>query len=194
MYYYTPVRISIHAAREGGDYLNNDNIAELMISIHAAREGGDRRKLVSRLRKRQFQSTPPVKAATVSEQTAPNGWRISIHAAREGGDAARMPKVRNDEISIHAAREGGDATPMLLFGLCMHISIHAAREGGDQQKQQHRAKKQISIHAAREGGDPLYPLVFLFLLLFQSTPPVKAATQTSFSLLGYNLNFNPRRP
>ena len=34
---------------------------------------------------------------------------ISIHAAREGGDvAARMPKVRNDEISIHAAREGGD--------------------------------------------------------------------------------------
>ena len=34
---------------------------------------------------------------------------ISIHAAREGGDAARMPKVRNDEISIHAAREGGDA-------------------------------------------------------------------------------------
>ena len=58
-----------------------------------------------------------MKAATVSEQTAPNGWRISIHAAREGGDAARMPKVRNDEISIHAAREGGDANVFFAVGI-----------------------------------------------------------------------------
>ena len=44
--------------------------------------------------------------------------------------AARMPKVRNDEISIHAAREGGD----YLGAIQRHkaaISIHAAREGGD---------------------------------------------------------------
>ena len=45
-------------------------------------------------------------------------------------------------------------TPMLLFGLCMHISIHAAREGGD--------ALGIWLHTC--------------MTLFQSTPPVKAAT------------------
>ena len=61
-------RISIHAAREGGDgiaigsekYIRN-------ISIHAAREGGDNCEI-------------DVKFAL----------RISIHAAREGGDARRV--------------------------------------------------------------------------------------------------------
>ena len=34
--------ISIHAAREGGDYVRIDDNGLPMISIHAAREGGDR--------------------------------------------------------------------------------------------------------------------------------------------------------
>ena len=34
----------------------------------------------------QFQSTPPVKAATLTVQAAPAASAISIHAAREGGD------------------------------------------------------------------------------------------------------------
>ena len=33
-----------------------------------------------------FQSTPPVKAATVTDFTPATGVFISIHAAREGGD------------------------------------------------------------------------------------------------------------
>ena len=78
----------------------------------------------------EFQSTPPVKAATSLLYAPVEDACISIHAAREGGDAARMPKVRNDDISIHAAREGGDGRvrgSVLRRG----ISIHAAREGGD---------------------------------------------------------------
>ena len=35
------VFISIHAAREGGDYMLTGFIVLLAISIHAAREGGD---------------------------------------------------------------------------------------------------------------------------------------------------------
>ena len=34
-------RISIHAAREGGDYSMTDSVKIVAISIHAAREGGD---------------------------------------------------------------------------------------------------------------------------------------------------------
>ena len=56
--------ISIHAAREGGDFTVAINyIFRWIISIHAAREGGDR---------------------TVVSPSNSRG--ISIHAAREGGD------------------------------------------------------------------------------------------------------------
>ena len=56
--------ISIHAAREGGD--RDEMVAgELRrISIHAAREGGDVYRCVGTLSDLEFQSTPPVKAAT----------------------------------------------------------------------------------------------------------------------------------
>ena len=124
-------KISIHAAREGGDWIRNVKIVDLWA----------------------FQSTPPVKAATVSEKKDTSGLPISIHAAREGGDSAARPQSRAQAISIHAAREGGDvakgkviacpvefqstppvkaATPCVLDGnLSFLISIHAAREGGD---------------------------------------------------------------
>ena len=38
----------------------------------------------------------------------------------------------------------------------------------------------ISIHAAREGGDVLLPVMIGFGLIFQSTPPVKAATAGTY--------------
>ena len=57
------IGISIHAAREGGDFSCSLLGATSIISIHAAREGGD-----------------PVRAS------CKRGCVISIHAAREGGD------------------------------------------------------------------------------------------------------------
>ena len=57
------VRISIHAAREGGDGYRPQNPDGSQISIHAAREGGD---------------------GTLSLYEKED--EISIHAAREGGD------------------------------------------------------------------------------------------------------------
>ena len=55
-----------------------------------------------------FQSTPPVKAATCSDDTVQFQIKISIHAAREGGDIAEHQHHNRVRISIHAAREGGD--------------------------------------------------------------------------------------
>ena len=58
----------------------------MRISIHAAREGGDKALRVIDNKTNEFQSTPPVKAATGLTNVC--YWRIiiSIHAAREGGD------------------------------------------------------------------------------------------------------------
>ena len=77
-----------------------------------------------------FQSTPPVKAATVADGIPATFEDISIHAAREGGDLPLRAAARAGPISIHAAREGGDHIVKKLESL-MRISIHAAREGGD---------------------------------------------------------------
>ena len=77
-----------------------------------------------------FQSTPPVKAATVKTVPSPSIQSISIHAAREGGDKKGVLSLGETIISIHAAREGGDAVNYRNKNLS-NISIHAAREGGD---------------------------------------------------------------
>ena len=57
------------------------------------------------------------------------------------------------------------------------ISIHAAREGGDAGAFFEIERGKISIHAAREGGDSRRTRHLSRSLTFQSTPPVKAATQ-----------------
>ena len=78
------------------------------ISIHAAREGGDCHGWEAAKNILEFQSTPPVKAATHTKGAAYCLIVISIHAAREGGDDVISDKIAEANISIHAAREGGD--------------------------------------------------------------------------------------
>ena len=69
----------------------------------------------------QFQSTPPVKAATIRHWLQSKLQAISIHAAREGGDYSAQYLVDQMRISIHAAREGGDGvlysmpSPLVYF-------------------------------------------------------------------------------
>ena len=60
--------------------------ARFIISIHAAREGGDFIAILLSVKVKGFQSTPPVKAATRIFGLYGSPTWISIHAAREGGD------------------------------------------------------------------------------------------------------------
>ena len=102
-------KISIHAAREGGDLCQKRIFHSGRISIHAAREGGDDQQAAPFAKEEIFQSTPPVKAATTRLVNNKFASIISIHAAREGGDHIVFGvAVALGDISIHAAREGGD--------------------------------------------------------------------------------------
>ena len=58
----------------------------VQVSIHAAREGGDQPLPAAAVPYRRFQSTPPVKAATLEHCVYALMVLVSIHAAREGGD------------------------------------------------------------------------------------------------------------
>ncbi len=96
-----------------------------------------------------------MKAATTLSVYSRCWWKISIHAAREGGDYAGLESTIAGWISIHAAREGGDTELGYI-----------------------KANTDISIHAAREGGDKIFIRITPANAGFQSTPPVKAATET----------------
>ena len=131
---------------------------------------------------RIFQSTPPVKAATEGKEAVRKMPIISIHAAREGGDMpARYAPVSSS---------GFQSTPpvkaatilAVLNETSVDISIHAAREGGDTVDGSTKEYTMISIHAAREGGDNNTDEYINHVIVFQSTPPVKAATEAGVQL------------
>ena len=196
--------ISIHAAREGGDWDDEKNQWVSKISIHAAREGGDELNSKSFTAK-IFQSTPPVKAATAVAQQGHRFKVISIHAAREGGD--RKVGVINlwHFISIHAAREGGDGgiLPVRAAGKKFQstppVKAATLRCSPPQCLKRFQSTPPvkaatvlpfakstyatISIHAAREGGDFTSTQAQQTSPQFQSTPPVKAATAAEKSFL-----------
>ena len=58
----------------------------MLISIHAPREGGDVAIPAKYLMTVSFQSTPPVRGATLLINIRAHINQISIHAPREGGD------------------------------------------------------------------------------------------------------------
>ena len=127
--------------------------------------------------KKEFQSTPPVRGATVFtfKFGVPKG--ISIHAPRAGGDGRTAGGAgRVCKISIHAPRAGGDDECAAAIDR-LEISIHAPRAGGDRFAGDYaNAGETISIHAPRAGGDrgaKAYPAMHP---IFQSTPPVRGAT------------------
>ena len=84
------------------------NKPNISISIHAPRAGGDDQAKGDLSALAEFQSTPPVRGATVDVIPLYGVWAISIHAPRAGGDkTSRYAKIGGG-ISIHAPRAGGD--------------------------------------------------------------------------------------
>ena len=173
------IEISIHAPRAGGDLLTSRALFSLgnAISIHAPRAGGDTyprhdfrgilyfnprppcggrpeaeatRSLIQAFQSTPpvrgatmtippspwlptaFQSTPPVRGATLLHRVSYPRCRISIHAPRAGGDGDEITPAQFQKISIHAPRAGGDRFFIFLFPFGYKISIHAPRAGGDE--------------------------------------------------------------
>ena len=105
-----PSTISIHAAREGGDAEGLNLSTSREISIHAAREGGDSVLLMGGYRLNRFQSTPPVKAATMRHKYTPAQLGFQSTPPVKAATYYDYAFATDHPISIHAAREGGDST------------------------------------------------------------------------------------
>ena len=76
------------------------------ISIHAAREGGDPCGLSVTVAYRRFQSTPPVKAATLSIGVCAKPVPFQSTPPVKAATQAAAYELIKGKISIHAAREG----------------------------------------------------------------------------------------
>ena len=139
--------ISIHAPREGcDDKPGHSATRHNRISIHAPREGCDSLISSNFCVMVRFQSTHPVRGATLSRPHDHDRGRISIHAPREGCDFACFVEASASHISIHAPREGCDDRTVRR-ATRGQISIHAPREGCDGKNGLHISKYGYSTHS-----------------------------------------------
>ena len=124
--------ISIHAPRAGRDFIDNDFKEQNEdISIHAPRAGRDKRMYGWLWDAYIFQSTRPVRGATLFVDVFIAVFMISIHAPRAGRDDPDLSLSGTSEISIHAPRAGRDLDALKAHRRDSAISIHAPRAGRD---------------------------------------------------------------
>ena len=93
-----------------------------VISIHAAREGGDQNAFVRVRACVVFQSTPPVKAATLHTPTTTATATFQSTPPVKAATIQTFHSTTVGHISIHAAREGGDAVERGLAAIGMHFN------------------------------------------------------------------------
>ncbi len=169
------------------------------ISIHAPRAGSDHRQARPASRQWIFQSTLPVRGATLPRlyggrrdfyfnPRSPCGERpsqlsgvtslvmISIHAPRAGSDGWSCTVDAEIYISIHAPRAGSDRgrSP----DECLNMNFNPRSPCGERHVTGIQLPKGlgISIHAPRAGSDDNGGAIQPAADIFQSTLPVRGAT------------------
>ena len=172
-------RISIHAPREGSDWVEFGGRRKRMefLSTLPAR-GATRRRVEYLYEICRFLSTLPARGATVYFSFATDHAIISIHAPREGSDRGSTSRAffrryfypRSPRGERQIGHPGGQ------LGHLRHISIHAPREGSDAGLNDDIAGVGISIHAPREGSDSHLAGPDLLYGIFLSTLPARGAT------------------
>ena len=148
--------ISIHAPRAGSDLDADSAIIRRWISIHAPRAGSDGKWLGGHIIFARFQSTLPVRGATVHRGKLGADPRISIHAPRAGSDhpqpmlprwppyfnprspcgerrAVRFAARLTDSFQSTLPVRGATRRPKRTYQRDETISIHAPRAGSDDQ-------------------------------------------------------------
>ena len=80
--------ISIHALREEGDHLPDDEVSHALDFYPRPPRGGRHQQGLEKMWSRKFLSTPSARRATQDFTEAPQTLAISIHALREEGDSS----------------------------------------------------------------------------------------------------------
>ena len=124
--------ISIHAPLAGRDAASIVlGSLSAYISIHAPLAGRDKSSALNSIDQLKFQSTRPLRGATLELRNDKAALRISIHAPLAGRDDAYKRWLFMHYISIHAPLAGRDLFILSSIGRNGRISIHAPLAGRD---------------------------------------------------------------
>ena len=149
-------RVSIHAPREGCDYLSIVKASTARVSIHAPREGCDANTSSSVRSEGMFQFTHPGRGATASVYSCFKECH-SFNSRTPGGVRLHgLSKVQAYQL-FQFTHPGRGATRR-LFGCNTYVIV--------------------SIHAPREGCDYRFNPFRLLAYQFQFTHPGRVATRT----------------
>ena len=162
--------ISIHAPRAGGDGGGIQFACIVHISIHAPRAGGDVRGLRRRLKKAAFQSTPPVRGATISSPASVKSDTFQstppVRGATECGNGKKSSRRFQSTPPVRGATARMDQS-----GFPSIFQSTPPVRGATSYRRDCRAHRK-----------------------FQSTPPVRGATRARVAEGRGYLHFNPRPP
>ena len=146
--------VSIHAPRAGGDFNTEGSSRSCFPFQSTPPVRGATMKSPASGRRYEFQSTPPVRGATGQVERLLERRTACFNPRPPCGGRLRQGLLPSrHSVSIHAPRAGGDSVPAADPGVRVQVSIHAPRAGGDE-----APRRQV------RGG------------VFQSTPPVRGAT------------------
>ena len=140
-----------------------------------------------------FQSTRPVRGATSWQRNSVIGFLISIHAPRAGRDSVIPDQTTFVNISIHAPRAGRDRPKLLQQARKKHFNPRAPCGARRTDGATSTESEIISIHAPRAGRDGYCLLYHAARLPFQSTRPVRGATNSTDYPNNHN-EFQSTRP
>ncbi len=147
-------------------------------------------------RKGLFQSTHPLRGATVTAASAIAAMQISIHAPLAGCDiAAKYPQLDLQQISIHAPLAGCDWRGADPRGRRHAISIHAPLAGCDRcPADKTYLRRPISIHAPLAGCDMTRGVMRQIPANFNPRTPCGVRRTGGSRCRGGVQHFNPRTP
>ena len=114
------------------------------------------RKPVISMVNMKFQSTRPMRDATILHLEPMLNHLISIHASHAGRDLMCLLLFQHHLISIHASHAGRDQAIAERQQQAIKISIHASHAGRDLLCILSSHSVNISIHASHAGRDPAF--------------------------------------
>ena len=188
--------ISIHAPRAGGDLFDGCTVYYQKHFNPRPPCGGRRAYAAGGRWPARFQSTPPVRGATIipADQFDVQQVFQSTPPVR-GATATPTPKIffRVGFQSTPPVR-GATYTDTELRAITVNFNPRPPCGGRRRTSAFSTQPSAISIHAPRAGGDFYCNTNWCKNMLFQSTPPVRGATASRHRGLTRPTHFNPRPP
>ena len=123
-----------------------------------------------------FQSTRPVRGATLTSYAPPCVLCVSIHAPRAGRDGRVLDKKLLQAMFQSTRPVRGATRPVLLLDVPVLVSIHAPRAGRDSFAHVGSGSPRCFNPRAPCGARQFVKNKIHNIVLFQSTRPVRGAT------------------